>query len=589
MTDNKYSQTSASVLVVDDEFYTREALLALLGTEGYRLLLAEDGIQALEILENTAVDIVLLDIMMPGMDGYQVCRHIRNTPSLAELPVVMVTALDDRESRLKGLMVGADDFLSKPYDSDELRARVRTITRLNRYRRLMEQSQHLAYLQDYDPLTDLPNRNLLEATLEMSLKHARRVRNSLAVLQIDLNSMDRIQATLGQQACDNILKDAAMRLSSHVQQRDMIAHFGENRFVLLHESHKPVKEVANLAQSIHVELLKPFQVSDQEVFIHGSIGISLFPADGDSPEVLLKHAATASRRARKQGENRYEFFAVEMNVAALERLQLESQLRRALERGELRLYYQPKLSVKDGVICGMEALVRWEHPVRGLIAPGQFIGLAEETGLIEPIGEWVLLEACRQGREWLDKGYQNIRIAVNVSSRQFRLPNLVQDVRLALLNSKLEPGVIELELTESLLMPFGQDGNNNVLNILNELRDAGVYLSIDDFGTGYSSLSYLHRFPVDALKVDRSFIQEILSNDDDATITTTIIDLAHNLRLKVIAEGVEEQEQLDWLRRRECDEVQGYLFSPPVPAPMLEQCWLRKTQHEALVELEGGS
>lgn len=580
MTDIKSPQSNATVLIVDDEFFTREALVALLGTEDYRLLIAEDGIKALEILENTSVDLVLLDVMMPGMDGYQVCRHIRNTPNLAEMPVVIVTALDDRESRLKGLMVGADDFLSKPYDSDELRARVRTITRLNRYRRLVEQSEHLAYLRDYDPLTELPNRNLLEATLDLSLKHAQRVRNSLAVLHVDLNSLDRIQATLGQQACDHILKDVAMRLASHVQQRDMISHFGENRFVILHESHQPVKEVANLAQSLHVELLKPFQVAEQEVFIHGSIGISLFPADGDCPETLLKHAATASRRARKQGENRYEFFAVEMNVAALERLQLESQLRRALERGELRLFYQPKISVKDGVICGMEALVRWEHPVRGLVVPGQFIGLAEETGLIEPIGEWVLSEACRQGREWLDKGYKNIRIAVNVSSRQFRLPNLVQDVRQALLDSKLDSGVIELELTESLLLPVGDQGKKSVLEILNELKEAGVYLSIDDFGTGYSSLSYLHRFPVDALKVDRSFIQDILSDDYDATITTTIIDLAHNLRLKVIAEGVEEQEQLDWLRERHCDEVQGYLFSPPVPADMLEQCWLRKVPSE---------
>lgn len=575
MTENqdKYNDC-ASVLIVDDELYTREALLALLGVEGYRLLVAEDGIQALEILEKSAVDLVLLDVMMPGMDGYQVCRHIRNTPSLAELPVVMVTALDDRDSRLKGIMVGADDFLTKPYDSDELRARVRTITRLNRYRRLLEQSQHLAYLQDYDPLTDLPNRNLLQATLEMTLKHAQRIGNSLAVLQIDLYTLDRIHATLGQEACDHILKDVATRLSSHVQQFDMIARFGENHFVLLHESSMPVKDVANLAQVLRVELVKPFQAIEEEVFIDSSIGISMFPADGDTAELLLQNAATASRRARKQGANYYEFFAIEMNVVALERLQLESQLRRGIERGELLLYYQPQINVKSGQICGVESLIRWQHPERGLVAPDQFIGLAEETGLIEPIGEWVLQEACQQTRKWLDQGCNNIRVAVNVSSRQFRLTNLVRNVRQALQNARLPEGVIELELTESLLMPSGKQGKKNVLNTLYELREAGVFLSIDDFGTGYSSLSYLHRFPVDALKVDRSFVQEILSNDDDAIITTTIIDLAHNLNLKVIAEGVEDQDQFDWLASHQCDEIQGYFFSRPVPADILEKKWL---------------
>lgn len=571
--ESEVGSNGASILIIDDEPIARDSLLALLGSEGYRLLTAENGIEGLQILEKTAVDMVLLDIMLPGINGFDVCRRIRNTPGLVELPVVMVTALDDRESRLRGLLMGADDFLTKPYDGDELRARVRTITRLNRYRRLMEQSERLAYLQDYDPLTDLPNRNLMHSSLMMSLDHAKRLRHSLAVLVIEIDDSSRIHATLGQQAGDHLIKDVALRLNNCVQQSDMIGRVGENRFVVLHETNQPIKDVSTLAQAIHIEIAKPFHLVDEEVFIKGSIGISLFPADGETADALLQNAAAASRRARRHGRGHYEFFAVEMNVAAIERLQLETQLRHALERGEFRLYYQPKINLTTGRVNGVEALVRWEHPVRGLVPPGQFIGLAEDTGLIEPIGAWVMQEACRQAREWLDKGLSNVRVAVNVSSKQFRLHDLALDVQKVSKYFRLPEGVLEIELTESLLMPSSQDGNRHVLSTLYELKEAGVYLSIDDFGTGYSSLSYLHRFPVDALKVDRSFIQEITTDADDAVITTSIIDLAHNLRLKVVAEGVENEQQLEWLRKRDCDEIQGYFYSPPVPADEVEKLW----------------
>lgn len=575
MFDEKNAGTdSASILIIDDEPIARDSLLALLGSEGYRLLTAENGIEGLQILEKTAIDMVLLDIMLPGINGFDVCRRIRNTPNLAELPIVMITALDDRQSRLKGLLMGADDFLTKPYDGDELRARVRTITRLNRYRRLMEQSERLAYLQDYDQLTDLPNRNLMYSSLTMSLGHAQRLRHSLAVLIIEIDDSSRIHATLGHQAGDHLIKDFAMRLNRCVQQSDMIGRIGDNRFVVLHETSQPIKDVSALAQAIHIEMGKPFNLAEEEVFIKGSIGISMFPADGDTADTLLQHAAAAASRAKRHGRGHYEFFALEMNVAAIERLQLESQLRHALERSEFRLYYQPKINLSSGRINGVEALVRWEHPQRGLVSPGQFISLAEDTGLIEPIGAWVMREACRQARDWLNKGLGNVRVAVNVSSKQFRLHDLAMDVQRVSQTFQLPAGVLEIELTESLLMPTSQDGNRHVLSTLYELKEAGVYLSIDDFGTGYSSLSYLHRFPVDALKVDRSFIQEITTDADDAVITTSIIDLAHNLRLKVVAEGVENEQQLEWLRQRNCDEIQGYFYSPPVPADEMEKLWL---------------
>ncbi|MBI5919443.1 MAG: EAL domain-containing protein [Nitrosomonadales bacterium] len=560
------------VLIVDDEPIARASMEALLAPDGYRLLKAESGLRALEILEDEVVDLVLLDVMMPELDGYEVCRRIRATTRLSELPVVMVTALDDRDSRLQGLLTGADDFVSKPFDGAELRARVKTIVRLNRYRRLLEQTERLAYLEDFDPLTDLPNRRLLESRLAQALFRARRVQEGVALLLLDLDDFDRMIEALGQQASDEMLKEVAARLLSCVRGQDTVARLSSDRFAVLFESIKPMQDVALAAQRVRAALEKPVVLNAHEVVVTGSIGISLYPADGERAHMLVQNAFTAMAQAKRTGKNRYQFFSQEMNVAALERIDLEADLRRALENQEMELYYQPKVSGTTRHLLGLEALIRWQHPQRGLIGPGEFIALAEENGLIEPLGEWVMQRACRQIKAWRNAGLPVVPVAVNISSRQFRyrfleIPKVVAEI---LARTGVEPHLLELELTESLLMPDEKSGVSGTLAALNELKALGVRLSIDDFGTGYSSLNYLHRFPVDALKVDRSFIIDILSSSDDATITTSIIQLAHNLGLKVVAEGVETEAQLEFLNQRDCDQIQGYYFSQPIPASGIE-------------------
>ena len=305
----------------------------------------------------------------------------------------------------------------------------------------------------------------------------------------------------------------------------------------------------------------PFRLGEQEVFVTASIGIALFPNDGETPEILVKNADTAMHYAKEQGRNNYQFYGGAMNATALEKLSLEAQLRKALERGEFILHYQPKVEAADGRVSGVEALVRWQHPELGLVGPNQFIGVAEEIGLIIPLGEWVLATACRQLRAWQQQGCAPVSVAVNIAGSHFRQPSLLTAVADALRDSNLDPGLLEIEVTESMLM----DNVEGTIAVLRDLKAMGVRLAIDDFGTGYSSLAYLKRFPLDTLKIDRSFIKDTPGDAGDAALTTAIIGMAHSLKLSVVAEGVELQTQFDFLRERGCDVIQGYLVSRPIP------------------------
>ncbi|MFO1351269.1 MAG: EAL domain-containing protein [Gammaproteobacteria bacterium] len=562
----------ATVLIVDDQEINREILEAMLSSENYRLLFAASGAEALKILDDNTVDVLLLDVMMPGMDGYEVCRRIRATAALADLPVVMVTALDDRRSRLHGIDVGADDFIIKPVDKDELRARVRGITRLNRYRRLLEQSQRLAYLEAYDPVTDLPNRQLLTAKLGHNLQQAALHKNYVAVYCIGFD-VRMVNFAFGVEFSERLLRMIADRLSHDVTSDITVARFSDDRFVIVRSFEPSIHEVDLFGQRISALLRRPFPIGEQELRVSSSTGICVFPPDGHKPETLLANAAIAMERARQQSRGGYQFFAAEMNATAVERITLEAELQRALDNHELRLFYQPKIDLNSDAMIGLEALLRWQHPQRGLLTPTHFIGIAEETGLIEPVGEWVLREACRQIKRWRGQDlFPGIRVAVNVSSTQFHRHDLAKTMRQILEESGIEGDALELELTESVLMPDRRDDNHDVLATLEELKALGLHLSIDDFGVGYSSLDYLRRFPVDSLKIDRSFISGLPVNNDVA-LATTIIDLAHNLKLKVIAEGVETQAETEFLRSRNCDQGQGYLYAYPMPPELLETWW----------------
>lgn len=577
----------STILIVDDELISRSTVEVLLAGEGYNLIFAENGQEALEKANLFIPDLMLLDVIMPDMNGYQVCQQLRANPRLAELPIVMLTALDDRSSRLLGLEMGADDFMSKPFDSAELRARVRTITRLNRYRRLVETSDKLSYLSNYDVLTGLPNRHLLVERIKNTLLHtttqnAHEQVPHLALFSLDLDGFQVINESFGHEVGDKLLHEVSQRLLRGIPNTATIARLSGDKFVIVQEmGNVPVKAASALAKKILEFLNKPFLLGAHEIFITASIGISIYPLDGEDALDLLKNAETAMFRAKAQGKNNSQFFAAEMNTATFKRLIMENQLRKVLTRDELVLYYQPQIELRSGKITGLEALVRWKHPELGLLSPNHFISLAEETGLIIPMGEWILNTATAQNKIWQNLGLPKMRIAVNLSSRQFQQNNLLLSVKNALHMAKLEPEYLELELTESVLFEEGRDKKSKT--VLHELREMGIHIAIDDFGTGYSSLSYLKRFPVDVLKIDRSFVQDICTDNDDAAITSAIIAMAHSLQINVIAEGVETPEQLAFLHLRHCEVVQGYLFSPPITVEEITQL-LTENSHKNMIQ-----
>ncbi|MEO1766205.1 bifunctional diguanylate cyclase/phosphodiesterase [Thiobacter aerophilum] len=420
----------------------------------------------------------------------------------------------------------------------------------------------------HDALTGLPNQMLFRQLLQQAMMQADRDETLLAVMFLDLDGFKTINDTLGHGAGDALLKQVAARIRGAVRAADVVARQGGDEFTLLIAGVRQIPDVTRVADKLLAVVAKPYQIEGREVNVSASIGITLYPLDDADAEHLLRNADTAMYRAKREGRNRYSYYTAEMNAEVKRRLELETGLRRALREGQFEVFYQPQVAVENGCWVGLEALVRWHHPERGLVSPDEFIPVAEDSGLIEPIGEWVLAQVCRQINEWKRRGLPSVRVAVNLSARQFAKPGLLDDVAAILSAEGMGTCAkqIELEVTESILM----GDQRRSITLLEGLRAMGLSLSVDDFGTGYSSLSYLKRFPLTALKIDRSFIDGVVDDPSDATIAGAIIDLAHSLHLSVVAEGVETEAQWQWLRAHGCDFAQGYFFGRPMPATEIE-------------------
>ncbi|RFC37367.1 MAG: PAS domain S-box-containing protein/diguanylate cyclase (GGDEF) domain-containing protein [Candidatus Nitrotoga sp. LAW] len=422
--------------------------------------------------------------------------------------------------------------------------------------------ERIVYIAQHDFLTNLPNRMMLHDRLTQAIAHAGREQRKVAVMFLDLDRFKGVNDTLGHLVGDKLLKIVAGRISSVARTSDTVSRLGGDEFAVMLPYIENTDDIATIAVKLLASIAGPCVIDGNEIEVTTSIGISVFPEDGNDSESLIAHADAAMYQAKGSGRNNYQFFTHEMNRRTLERMAIKNKLSHALERNELFLLYQPQVDLQSGHIIGAEALVRWDHPVYGNVLPAQFIPIAEENGLIPPIGEWVLREACRQNQEWRKLGLMKITMAVNLSAVQFRQKNLGEIIKAILYESGLAPSGLELEITEGVVM---QDAEAAIL-LLEDMKAMGLKLSVDDFGTGYSSLSYLKRFPIDKFKIDQSFVRDLATDTDDAVIVSTIISMAHSLKLKVIAEGVETAEQLAFLKQQGCDEIQGYYFSQPVSA-----------------------
>ena len=554
------------VMIVDDEPINIEVLQDFLQEAGYgRFVSTSDSTTAMAMLFDERPDVLLLDLMMPEVGGFDILKSVQADRILKHIPVIILTASSDPNHKLDALELGASDFLGKPVDPSELVLRMRNTLAAKAYQ---------DRLANYDALTGLPNRKKYTDHLDWALRQSKRENTIGAALHVGLDRFKQINEAFGPATGDRLLQEVARRLRQCVRdtaqgemagegvEKPSLARLGNDEFALLLPVIAEVAGAAGFAARVLEAVALPYHVSGHELFLTCSVGISVFPNDGEEMEVILQDAGVAMHHAKQQGKNHSHFYSQGLNAHSRQRLSVESDLRKALERGEMRLHYQPKYCVQSGRVSGAEALVRWQHPERGLVGPQEFIPVAEESGLIVPLGDWVLRAACEQIKAWQSAGLATPRVAVNVSSHQFREHRLAETVQHALEASGVDPQYLTIEITESVIMENAQQN----LDELSQIKLTGVKLSIDDFGTGYSSLSYLMRFPLDELKIDRSFLATIGEAGNKGLLVVAVIAIARSLGLNVVAEGVETNEQLDFLKAQACNEFQGFLFSKPVPA-----------------------
>lgn len=561
------------ILVIEDERSIRNNLVKLLSAEGFQTISADNGRSGMELALIEQPDVIICDVLMPELDGYGVLKALQQNPATATIPFIFLTAKTERSDWRQAMALGADDYLTKPFSRAELLDAI--ASRLQKQASLtqrhaveLRQAQaQLDYLLRYNHLTNLPNKLLLQERFNQLLAQPDAHRLKIPLLSIGFEQLKQIHNTLGPTSGDVLLQAVAERLQKCVGLMDTVAHLGAAQFAILLTKTHYRSEVAKIAETLLEAFVSPVSVGSHEIFLTARIGIAFFGRDGRDLDTLIKHASAAAEETKKSGKKPYQFYIAAIGAKSQEELLLELELRQALERNEFQVYYQPKVNLLSQEIEGAEALVRWYHPERGSISPGEFIPLAEKTGFIVPLGEWILRTACAQAKDWQANGYPHIRIAVNLSGHQFNQPHLGKVIVEILKETGLDPNYLELELTESTVM----QNPENAIATLTQLKALGIQISIDDFGTGYSSLSYLRQLPFDILKIDRSFVCQLTQDAKNAAITTAILQMARSLNLKVVAEGVETEAELAFFYGHQCDEIQGYWFSPPLSAQAFEE------------------
>lgn len=586
----------SKILIVDDNVNNLKVLSKTLDNHDWDILVAVDGENAIERAAYTRPDLIFLDVMMPVMDGFSACKILKSTPETCEIPIIFMTSLSDTLDKVKGFELGAVDYITKPFDRDEVIARAKThlqISHLTRQvqeqnlqlqnftlelesrvesrtmelsdaladlqkaqEKLLQREQRLTYDAFHDTLTGLPNR----AWLMQRLQYLANQKQLYAVLFTDLDRFKVINDSLGHLVGDELLKQATHRLREFLPNGATVARFGGDEFVILFEDIKNLQEAIDLADHIQTELERPFKLNEYELFVTISIGITISNEDYQKPEDILRDADIAMYQAKNKGRDRYDVFNPITRELAIARLDLENDLRKAIDNQEFCMFYQPIFSLQTNQICGFESLVRWNHPSGKLISPSSFIPIAEEIGLINVLGWWILRESLRQMQIWHQLfGDRLLWVNVNISPRQLKQLNFAEGVQKILNDRCLPSNCLKLEITESCLL----ESADSELLALEQLKNFNIKLCIDDFGTGYSSLSRLHELPINTLKIDRSFVKELEINSQNS-IVSTIINLAHTLNMDVVAEGIETEAQREILRSLGCDYGQGYLMSAPL-------------------------
>ncbi|BAW97675.1 sensory box/GGDEF family protein [[Synechococcus] sp. NIES-970] len=556
-----------TILVIEDDAIIRKLTQKILTNAGYIVVEASNGEEGVRLAADYSLDLIICDVMMPGLNGYDVLAQLQQQEETKMIPFIFLTAQAETGQLRRGMISGADDYLVKPIRAAELLKAVEV--RLKKYTRVKQYyAEQLDQLNAKDTLTGLPNPSSVEDAFQQIISQFPADLDSdaippTALLSISIDRFPLLNEYLGHGVVRQLIKRVAVRLQGVLEKYGLIASLNTSEFCALLKPLEHRYEVTGIARELLDVFSEPFAIEGhQDIFVSLSVGIALYFRDAFTLDELLNHAHTAMVRVQQQGGNQSAFYSVAMNVGRFNAVSLESDLRQAIENNELEVFYQPKVNLQTGKVVGAEALLRWFSPTRGLVSPNQFIPLAEETGLIIPIGEYVLDEASSQLRRWQMAGLKDFYMSINLSAKQFTQLNLHHRLSQIIINNQLQPQDLQLELTESTLVNNGDAS----IRRLKALRSLGIKIALDDFGTGYSSLSYLQQFTFDTLKIDRSFIHKIHENNVNATIISSIIDMAHKLGLKVIAEGVEEQAELEFLTQFECDEIQGFLFSRPIRA-----------------------